>query len=108
MWEQGWGCGREWAKARTWGRAGAIAPIHNTRRRAPRGGSLGVKGGNAPGLLFVLLGPAVPASPTPRCCSQGLRAIGLRLTVLCRTVLALVLQPPRVAALTLHVLRSYV
>lgn len=94
MREQGWGWGREWAEARSWGRAGAIAPIYNTRLRAVRGGSPGVKGGNAPGLLFVLLGPAVPASPTARCCSRGLRGIGLRLTVLRRTVLAWCCSPP--------------
>lgn len=43
---------------------------HITRRRAVRGGSLGVNGGNAPGLLFVLLqngasSPCLPCTPGP-------------------------------------------
>lgn len=67
-------------------------PVHITRRRGGRGGGLGVKGGNAPGLPFLpqdeVSSSCLPPTPDPDSHSQDLSAAGLTLADLCRAVLA--------------------
>lgn len=90
LWEQGWGWGGEWAKARSWGWAAATPHPHH-QAHSPEEQDLGVGGGNAGSYLFFCkMGPASLPPPHPGTCSQDLRGVGLRLAVLCRTVLALV------------------
>lgn len=53
-------------------------------------------------LFFCKMGPVVPASPAPQGLQPGLRGIGLRLAILCRTALALMLQSPHRSCSSSH------